>query len=231
MEHVALIGIGNITQRYVDNFEKLGARVTLHHRDDLESAKVADGICILTEPQTHYSLMQHFKDKPLLIEKPLACDYFTAVQIQKECPHVYPGFQLRYDKWIQRAKDNNTTTQGTAIINAPRGAHYYERGWRKELSPMAHIGIHAVDFFIWWFGAVKDSFVENETLIMLHSSGSQSSVKVTQDPPNAFELKIGGIQINSLANRYDMCYDFLYQKGIPFDASESIYQIEVNNLW
>lgn len=231
MEHVALIGIGNVTQRYVDAFESLGVQVSAFHRTEISKARFADGVCILTEPQSHYDLMQHFKDKPLLIEKPIACDYKTAKLMQKECPQIYPGFQLRYNKQIQKLKEQNTASEGHAVINVPRGDHYYRREWRKQLSPMAHIGIHAVDFFIWWFGSVDSSYVENESIVMLHSGGAKSSVKVSQTPPNLFKLKVGKMTINNLANHYDMCYDFINQSAKTFDASESIYQIEVNNLW
>lgn len=236
MERIALIGIGNVTQRYIDAFTGLGVDVIAYHRTDLKKAKDADGVCILTEPQSHYDLMQHFRHVPVLIEKPLACDYKTARLMQRQHPNLYPGFQLRYNKQLQLEKEKYKNSMfGGAVINAPRGQHYYLREWRKNLSPMAHIGIHAVDFFIWWFGPVKKSFVENGSLVMLHNTGAKSFVSVTQNQPNSVDLKVydtcNTFNLNSFVNHYDMCYDFLHQKGIAFDASESIYQIEVNNLW
>jgi len=181
----------------------------------------------LTEPQVHLDIAMQFKDTPLLIEKPLACNYNDARKIQDNCCNLFHGFQARYNKKIKSQKHMfKNAKKASAEIHAPRGNHYFAREWRKELSPMMHHGIHAVDFFIWWFGEVIHCQKQDNCLYMEHINGTKSSVIVTRNAPNLIDLKVYRedmvFKLDTFGKHFDMCKDFVDQTATKFDGTAAI---------
>jgi predicted dehydrogenase len=151
------------------------------HRTDHEWIEASDAIAILTEPSSHYEIAWKYREKPMMLEKPIALNLDQAMILQAACHHVTPCFQLRYDTaFVNFFKKNyGEIDHVEAFINLPRGPEYFEsRPWRRGLTPIFHHGIHAVDLFHYHFGPGEVVRADSNTICVNHYNGVLSKVSV-----------------------------------------------------
>lgn len=155
----AIIGNGFIAQKHKEailkmGWDYIGAYDIIPSKSDLELKDLdkADIIHICTPNAFHVPYMKLFKDKKIVVEKPISVD--TDILDIDACV----CYQRRFDKQAIEMKERCKTPPKKIICNifVPRDNFYWEC-WRgdKNISgggALMNIGIHYIDLLQWWLG-------------------------------------------------------------------------------
>lgn len=164
---IAVVGVGSIGKRHIENIEDLGHKVVPIDIGDKYQFDV-DAAFICTPTQAHVTAAVEYirKDVPLFIEKPITYSFEQLVILMNEYEKnpvlSMVGCNMRFHPALLRAKQ---VAESKKVICARAEFGYYLPFWRKgdykksysasEYGGILLDDIHEVDYLTWLFGDIK----------------------------------------------------------------------------
>ena len=281
----AIIGCGRIAERHIEainciedaqliavcdlNTERAQEKATLasvpfytSYRDMLCQHPEIDVVNVLTPSGMHYEhvgeILSNYR-KHVLIEKPMVLRVEQGLHLKKIADqlnlNIFPVYQNRFNKAVQRVKTAITTLNelgpinvGTVRVRWCRPQRYYDlspwRGtWAMDGGALTNQGIHYIDLLRYLCGEVKRVHAKNSTLgaaievedtsvaILEFENGRLGVIEImTSARPTDFEASISCVCEKGLAVLSGIATNELTTFS-PDSAQEKLFSEEFNTVY